>query len=270
MDPTTTMRLMCIIPGSGDAFIDIHGDRMASNLKKEIKKEFAFALHDYGTADLKLYHINAFGNNAEEHRKALNGEIQRIEETSSNSTLDSFTKLCDVFDNMPPPDKTIHILIVVPSGKPIGYCTCGDVTGMFSLPPLTSPLCHAHPPNNYNDSLIDHPLPPRLSLADRLSLPPIMVFQRLIPDAHLSTLRITCIVNTASLYPPTTLPWACYCPLLHPFQQWHSTGPPTTIVASLSAVVVPLFAKTYLNTWTHNQRCKLFICVCTNSIYTSC
>ena len=136
------MRLMCIISGSGDAFVDIHRDRMVGDLKKEIKKEFAFALRDYGTADLKLYCINAFGNNPEERRKALDGEIQRIEETSSNSTLDSFAKLCDVFDNMPPPDKTIHILIVVPSGKPIGYCACGDVTGVFSLRLTSSLLRH--------------------------------------------------------------------------------------------------------------------------------
>ena len=187
MDPTTTMRLMCIIPGSGDAFVDIHRDRMVSDLKKEIKKEFAFTLCNYGTADLKLYCINAFGNNPEEHRKALDCEIQRIEETSSSSTLNSFTKLCNVFDNILLPDKTIHILIVVPSGEPIGYCACGELTGVFLLP-TDMPPPHAHPPNNYNNLLIDHPLPPCLSLADCLSLPPIMVLQQLIPDADVSTL----------------------------------------------------------------------------------
>ena len=44
-----------------------------------------------------------------------------------------------------------------------------DLLHLFVPPPCS-------PPNYCNDSLIDHPLPPRLSLADRLSLPQSILF----------------------------------------------------------------------------------------------
>ena len=44
----------------------------------------------------------------------------------------------------------------------------------------------AEVPSTMLTPLIDHPLPSHLSLADRLSLPPIMVLQRPIPDADVS------------------------------------------------------------------------------------
>jgi len=61
---------------------------------------------------------------------------------------------------------------------------CGAVAETFPH------LRHARPPNNCNDSLIDHPLPPHLSLADRLSLPPIMALQRLTPSPLLVQRRL--------------------------------------------------------------------------------
>src|SRR5882757_6624518 len=110
------------IPGDKNTFtVDVEKTRNVHNLKEKIRATEFQTLSSFQASDLELYRINAFGNNVKERGKALEDEIRRIEDiqkTSSDSALDPLMKLHKVFDGTTPPDNTIHILVVVPSGEP--------------------------------------------------------------------------------------------------------------------------------------------------------
>ena len=117
--------ISCFILQSTSSFsVYIEKTQKVDRLKAKIKEENPVTLATVETRALELYRINAFGNNLQERRKALEDEIRRIEDirkASSDSELDNLELLNVVFDDTPPPHKTIHIL-VIPSGEPIGYC----------------------------------------------------------------------------------------------------------------------------------------------------
>ena len=145
--------ISCFKPQSKNSFlVYIEKTQKVDRLKDKIKEKMPHTLATVEADLLELYRINAFGNNLQERRRALDDEIRRIEDirkASSDSELDNLESLDVVFDNTPPPDKTIHILVVVPSGEPIGYCARGDVAamGLLSLPyhtPLPYPPTILH------------------------------------------------------------------------------------------------------------------------------
>ena len=115
-------KLFCVIPDGKPAFVvNIDETETVADLKDKIKEKKPLTLATVETEALELYRINAFGNNLQERRKALEDEIRRIEDirkASSDSELDNLELLEVVFNNTPPPHKTIHILVVVPSGEP--------------------------------------------------------------------------------------------------------------------------------------------------------
>ena len=127
--------ISCFIPQSTNSFsVYIEKTQKVDRLKDKIKEKNPRTLATVETHSLELYRINAFGNNLQERRKALEDEILRIEDirkASSDSQLNNHEWLNVVFDNTSPPDNTIHILVVVPSGEPIGYCAC-DVAPISS------------------------------------------------------------------------------------------------------------------------------------------
>ena len=132
-------RLFCItsdIPGSTEFSVTIENDQTVDELKEKIK--MALELNGLMANALLLYKINALGNNLKERKEALEKEIRRVEEarkTNNDTGLDPLDAIQDVFQNRTPPAKTIHILVVVPSGEPIvslDSCARGEVN--MSLP----------------------------------------------------------------------------------------------------------------------------------------
>src|SRR5258706_5114781 len=63
---------------------------------------------------LTLFKINAYGDNDEERTKALEKELRRIP-SNSDTPLDAFERIFNVFPGTP--EKTYHILVVVPQGE---------------------------------------------------------------------------------------------------------------------------------------------------------
>ncbi|SRR5258706_4600931 len=149
--------IFCITLDGGHIFvIDIEKTKTVADLKDAIAIKRKPSFNTFAADELTLCQIDVDASNEKE-------AIEIVKTLTITESLNPTWKLNEVFPSSVP-DHRIQILVKIPERESFSSRPARDVAE--TVLSLTTPCIVP-----WNDSLI--PLPPRLSFADRLSLPPI-------------------------------------------------------------------------------------------------
>jgi len=108
--------VMCAILGHNKAFsVEIKSDKPVSQLKNEIRATAFETLASFQALGLKLYKVNL---PVPDYHTLIDSISKRtIEFNEEDELVDPTAELHDVFGELGPPRKNIHILVEVPEGE---------------------------------------------------------------------------------------------------------------------------------------------------------
>jgi hypothetical protein len=117
-----TYTILYIIEGDKDAFpVKISSNDMVGSLKEAIRRQRFQTLAGVEAARLRLYHV-ALPTVDPQNRQTQIDYAAKVQEEMDKSQpppelRDSVRTLTDVFNDIPPPRETLHIIVQRPSGR---------------------------------------------------------------------------------------------------------------------------------------------------------
>ncbi|KAF8967213.1 hypothetical protein BGZ46_000221 [Entomortierella lignicola] len=103
---SSTITVFCVIDGASEPFsIDINPEKTVDHLKDAIKEKQTPIFNDLRASDLHLWQVSLSINDYDEDAPIT------LQDHTDAKKLRPIIKLCKVFETLPPPEDTIHIIV---------------------------------------------------------------------------------------------------------------------------------------------------------------